>query len=108
VPQLPGFGGISEYQPQILPRVAVVDATGGDHDRVASLLDDLRDWGYPTAARVVRGDPALAPPEIRWRAGLTDRASAERLARQIGTTAVRRVADDHTGGAPLILVAGVG
>ncbi|MET0686243.1 MAG: hypothetical protein ABW060_13070 [Solirubrobacteraceae bacterium] len=108
VPQLPGFGGISEYQPQILPRVAVVDATGGDHDLVAGLLDDLRDWGYPTAARVVRGDPALAPPEIRWRAGLTDRASAERLARHVGTTAVRRVADDHSGGAPLILVAGVG
>ena len=108
VPQLPGFGGISEYQPQILPRVAVVDATGGDHDLVAGLLDDLRDWGYPTSARVVRGDPALAPPEIRWRAGLTDRASAERLARHVGTTAVRRVADDHTGGAPLILVAGTG
>jgi hypothetical protein len=108
VPQLPGFGGITEYQPQILPRVAVVDATGGDRDTVAGLLKDLDEWGYPTAARVVRGDPALAPPEIRWRAGLTDRASAERLARHVGTTAVRRVADDHTGGAPLILVAGVG
>jgi hypothetical protein len=108
MPQLPGFGGISEYQPQILPRVAVVDATGGDHDLVAGLLDDLRDWGYPTSARVVRGDPALAPPEIRWRAGLTDRASADRLARHVGTTAVRRVADDHTGGAPLVLVAGTG
>ena len=108
VPQLPGFGGITEYQPQILPRVALVDATGGDHDTVAGLLADLRDWGYPTSPRVVRGDPALAPPEIRWRAGLTDRASAERLARHVGTTAVRRVADDHNGGAPLILVAGVG
>ena len=108
VPQLPGFGGITEYQPQILPRVAVVDATGGDHDAVAGLLDDLREWGYPTALRVARGDPSLAPPEIRWRAGLTDRASAERLARHFGTSAVRRVADDHTGGAPLILVAGVG
>ena len=102
------FGGSAEYQPQILPRVALVDATGGDHGTVAGVLADLRDWGYPTSPRVVRGDPALAPPEVRWRAGLTDRASAERLARHVGTTAVRRVADDHNGGAPLILVAGVG
>ena len=69
VPQPPGFGGLTEYQPQILPRVAVVDATGGDHDAVAGLLEDLREWAYPTAPRVARGNRSLAPPEIRWRAG---------------------------------------
>jgi len=108
VPLWPGLGSVAEPEAPSLPRVAVVDATGGDRESIAAIRADLRAWGYPIVARVIRGDPPLAPPEVRWRAGLTDRAAAERLARRIGTTAVRRIADRSVGGAPLILVAGVG
>ena len=69
----------------------------------------LRRWGYPALPRVIVGDPSLAPPEVRWRTGLRpDRPTAARLARRLGTSAVRRLDDGSLGGAPLIVVVGVG
>jgi len=91
-----------------LPRVAVVDATGGDDAGVARVMRRLRRWGYLALPRVIVGDPSLAPPEVRWRTGLTDRPTAARLARRLGTSAVRRLDDGSLGGAPLIVVVGVG
>ena len=75
---------------------------------MATTPRQLRRWGYPTVPRVSVGDPAFAPPEVRWRPALTDRGTAARLARRIGTTALRRLDDGATAGAPLILVAGAG
>ena len=109
VPQLPGFGGIT--------RVPAADPAAGGRRRrdrrgprhrrrppartcATGAIRPRRAWSAATR-RSRRPRSAGAP-------ALTDRASAERLARHVGTTAVRRVADDHTGGAPLILVAGVG
>ena len=115
LPLVPGEAGSPDALPSApedgagaLPRVAVVDATGGDDASVAQVLRRLRRWGYPTIPRVIVGDPSLAPPEVRWRAGLTDRTTAARLARRLGTTAVRRVEDASVGGAPLIVVVGLG
>jgi hypothetical protein len=112
LPLVPGEGGTADAlapgdTADALPRVVVVDATGGDEAGVDRLLASLRRWGYPTVPRVIRGDPPFAPPEVRWRAGLTDRAAAMRLARRLGTTAVRRVRGGAPGGPPLIVVAGV-
>ena len=107
LPLEPGEGG-SPDPAGALPQVAVVDATGGDEATVAGLVRQLRRWGYPTVPRVSVGDPAFAPPEVRWRPTLTDRRTAARLARRIGTSALRRLDDGATAGAPLILVAGAG
>jgi hypothetical protein len=102
---LPLFPGEASA-PETLPRVAVVDATGGDAEAVDRLVARLRGWGYRPEPRVVRGDPRPPPPEVRWRERLTDRATARRLARRLGTGAVRRVAAGSLDDAPLIVVAG--
>ena len=77
-PQQPGFGGLPEYHPD-LARVAVVDATGGDHDTVAGLLEDLRGWGYADGRARGRVDPSLAARDPLARRLTT--ARAPRLAR---------------------------
>ena len=90
-PYRDGAGLDVEYLPR--PRVAAVDATGGDRAAAEALLDQVRADGYPAAGEIVPGIKAQPASELYWHPRRASRYEAELLAERLGIDTLTQVGD---------------